>query len=320
LKKAPSDGGQPIPICPLPTFFGGTWTPQDKIVMTIPSVVSAPVTGMSVVSAGGGTPSIVPILTKDTIYPQARSWLPSADWILFTDFLAGARRVVALKLATGELRPIINNASNPSYSEGQLLYYSGSALWAVPFDEKKLEITGKPITVVSGVLDDNYVPQMAASMTGAVAYVPGPPGQSLRNLYSVSRSGSEQKLDAPPADYVDPSISPDGKRLAVALRDFTNQQIGVYDRQSGTLVRIVAYVKKSFADGAAVIKSKGDKGMSALVVDPFAEDNPANANKEQIRLEDLAYSLVEHSGECYGQLTVYYRVGGSIPPESRPKK
>jgi hypothetical protein len=83
---------------------------------------------------------------------------------------------------------------------------------------------------------------------------------------------------------------------------------------------IVAYVKKSFADGAAAIKSKGDKGMSTLVVDPFAEDNPANANKEQIRLEDLAYSIVEHSGECYGQLSVYYRVAGMIPPESRPKK
>lgn len=83
---------------------------------------------------------------------------------------------------------------------------------------------------------------------------------------------------------------------------------------------IVAYVKKSFADGVTAIKSKDDKGMSTLVVDPFAEDNPANANKEQIRLEDLAYAIVEHSGECYGQLSVYYRVAGLIPPESRPKK
>jgi len=71
---------------------------------------------------------------------------------------------------------------------------------------------------------------------------------------------------------------------------------------------------------AAAIKSKGDQGMSTLVVDPFAEDNPANAGKNQIRLEDLAYSLVEHSGEAYGQLSVYYRVAGMIPPESRPKK
>src|ERR1700732_2406277 len=83
---------------------------------------------------------------------------------------------------------------------------------------------------------------------------------------------------------------------------------------------IVAYVKKSFADGAAAIKSKGDKGMSTLVSDPFAEDVPANAGKEQIRLGDLAFGIVEHSGEVYGQLAVYYRVAGMIPPESRPKK
>ena len=83
---------------------------------------------------------------------------------------------------------------------------------------------------------------------------------------------------------------------------------------------IVAYVKKSFADGAAAIKSKGDKGISTLVIDPFAADVPANANKEQIRLEDLGFGIVEHSGEIYGQLSVYYRVAGMIPPESRPKK
>lgn len=81
---------------------------------------------------------------------------------------------------------------------------------------------------------------------------------------------------------------------------------------------IIAYVKKSFADGAAAIKSKGDSGLAASVVDPFAQDNLANAGKEQIRLVDLGYGLVEHSGECYGQLTVYYRTAGMVPPESRP--
>jgi hypothetical protein len=83
---------------------------------------------------------------------------------------------------------------------------------------------------------------------------------------------------------------------------------------------IVAYVKKSFADGAAAIQSKGDKGISALVIDPFAADVPANANKEQIRLRDFGSAMVEHSGEVYGQLSVYYRVAGMVPPESRPKK
>jgi hypothetical protein len=83
---------------------------------------------------------------------------------------------------------------------------------------------------------------------------------------------------------------------------------------------LVAYVRKSFADGAAVIKSKGDKGIMDLVVDPFGLDDPQHAGQTKIRLCDLAENLIEHSGEVYGQLTVYYRVAGMIPPESRPKK
>src|ERR1700693_510451 len=79
-----------------------------------------------------------------------------------------------------------------------------------------------------------------------------------------------------------------------------------------TKADVVAFVKKSFADGAAVIKAKGDKGMSDLLVDPFAH--------QQMRVLDMAYGFIEHSGEHYGQLAVYYRIAGLVPPESRPKK
>jgi len=30
--------------------------------------------------------------------------------------------------------------------------------------------------------------------------------------------------------------------------------------------------------------------------------------------------MLEHTGEHFGQLVVYYRVNGMIPPESRPQK
>jgi uncharacterized damage-inducible protein DinB len=79
-----------------------------------------------------------------------------------------------------------------------------------------------------------------------------------------------------------------------------------------TKADIVAYVKKAFADGAAAIQAKGDKGMSDLLVDSFAH--------EQVRVSDMAYGFIEHSGEHYGQLAVYYRIAGLVPPESRPKK
>ena len=75
---------------------------------------------------------------------------------------------------------------------------------------------------------------------------------------------------------------------------------------------VVAYVKKSFADGAAAIEAKGEKGMGDLITDPYSHD--------QVRVADFAWGFIEHSGEHYGQLAVYYRVAGLVPPESRPKK
>lgn len=71
-------------------------------------------------------------------------------------------------------------------------------------------------------------------------------------------------------------------------------------------------MKKSFADGAAAIQAKGDKGMAELVADPYS--------REQVRVSDLANGFIEHCGEHYGQLVVYYRIAGLVPPESRPKK
>jgi len=74
---------------------------------------------------------------------------------------------------------------------------------------------------------------------------------------------------------------------------------------------IVAFVKKSVADGAAAIQSKGEKGLTTEVV---------YFPHQKARVLDIAYGLIEHSGEHYGQLVVYYRLAGLVPPESRPKK
>jgi len=78
-----------------------------------------------------------------------------------------------------------------------------------------------------------------------------------------------------------------------------------------TKAAVVEYVRKSFADGAALIASKGDNGINDLVVDP---------SNQLFRILEEAWLIIEHSGEHYGQLVVYYRVAGLVPPESRPKK
>jgi hypothetical protein len=78
-----------------------------------------------------------------------------------------------------------------------------------------------------------------------------------------------------------------------------------------TKVQVIAFVKKSVADGADAIKTLSDSGLERAV----------DAGGPHLdRLYDVAYGIIEHSGEHYGQLVVYYRINGMVPPESRPKK
>ncbi len=67
-----------------------------------------------------------------------------------------------------------------------------------------------------------------------------------------------------------------------------------------TKAEVVAFLKKSVDDGAALAEKEGDAGVVK-------------------HLEDwIGYT--EHMGEHYGLLVAYYRASGSVPPESRPKK
>src|ERR1700682_464610 len=141
-----------------------------------------------------------------------------------------------------------------------------------------------------------------------------------RKLIAMAEGFPENKYDFKP--------TPEGRSFAVQLlpgarameyftatvqgktpaREMENPPRATYK----TKADVVAFVKKEVEDGAAAIKAKGDKGMADLIADP--------ESKQQMHVSDLAYGLIEHSGEHYGQLVVYYRLSGLVPPESRPKK
>src|SRR5262252_2410465 len=140
-----------------------------------------------------------------------------------------------------------------------------------------------------------------------------------RKLIAMAQDFPEDKYDFKPTP-VQRSFAEQLLHAAGANYFFTNPVMGQKPpagedpKRSDykTKADVVAFVKKAFADGAGAIQSKGDKGMNDLVVDPFAH--------QQVRVSDMAWGLLEHSGEHYGQLVVYYRIAGLVPPESRPKK
>lgn len=230
LKKAPADGGLPVALCELPSFFGGTWTPRDVIVVSIPNL------GMAAIPAVGGALQKVPVATKKVIYPQGLTWLAGGDWVAFTDYLQTRRSIMALKLDSGEVRTLLDNAQSAYYAAGNLVYYQGGALWAVPFDSDKLQVLGASAEIEAGVNEENYIPQASVSRTGVLAYAPGPAGNFFRTLFLVNRKGVEQKLDLPPKDYIDPAFSPDGKRIALVIRSV--QQLEMIDRDRGAVTSL----------------------------------------------------------------------------------
>lgn len=73
-----------------------------------------------------------------------------------------------------------------------------------------------------------------------------------------------------------------------------------------TKADIVAVVKESFRDGAATINELGDAGMARMRKHPF-EDH-------QISLHRIWTMAAAHNGEHFGQLVIYYRLNGLVPP------
>jgi pimeloyl-ACP methyl ester carboxylesterase len=73
---------------------------------------------------------------------------------------------------------------------------------------------------------------------------------------------------------------------------------------------VVVFVNRCVKDGADLLATRDDNGLNEAVND---------GSPHLVRVMDLAYRVIEHSGEHYGQLVTYYRINGMVPPESRPK-
>jgi uncharacterized damage-inducible protein DinB len=78
--------------------------------------------------------------------------------------------------------------------------------------------------------------------------------------------------------------------------------------QFKTKADVVKFVQEAVADGAKVIQQQGDAGLDKTT--KFLGNRMAhNAT--------IWTFAIEHSGEHYGQLVVYYRANNLVPPDSR---
>jgi len=75
-----------------------------------------------------------------------------------------------------------------------------------------------------------------------------------------------------------------------------------------TKADVVKFVQEAVADGAKVIQQQGDAGL----------DNTSKFFGKRLAHNSSIWTFaIEHSGEHYGQLVVYYRANNLVPPDSR---
>ena len=202
----------------------------------------APGSPLMQISAAGGEPT--PLFTPDdqrgSWYPQV---LPDSDAVLFTlsNPAPDAGELHLVMLDTGEHRTLVPNAAAGRVLDtGHLVFVRSGALWAVPFDRKRLDVAGNPVPIVEGVLvSSTGAVQYALADDGSLVYVPGTSGSGGVRLVWVDSSGTEEPLATPARDYSTLSLSPDGARAALGITDQSgNADVWVSELARGTLTRI----------------------------------------------------------------------------------
>ncbi len=236
MRKIPLDGGPAADIASS-SWAGGDWTPDGSIIYT-PDYVS----GLWIVPAGGGTPKQ---LTKpDSAQGELAHWwpqlLPDGDHVLFTAFTTPIERarIEVLSLKTGKRTTLLQGGVSARYvTAGYLLYAKNEALYAVPFDPAQIKITGQPVPVIQDVAlaTDDGRAGFTVSDNGTLAYIAASTFVPDLDLVWVNRRGEASASITAPARFGEPSISPDGRRVAVSIaKPGEPKDVWVLDPARGT--------------------------------------------------------------------------------------
>ena len=243
LKKVSLAGGRPLTICDAPVLRGASWG-ADGTILFSPYGQAA----LLRVSDSGGDPK--PATKLD---PQKREFthrwpqiLPGGKAAIFTIHGATGNydnaRIGALLLETGETRTLLEGGTDARYAPtGHLVYMRSGSLFAVPFDLKRLAVTGPPILVQDGV---SFYGAAGfgiydISAAGSLVYMPADPKRLETELVWVDRKGVATPLTDVKRPYVDPRLSPDGRRLAVSA-GYPDSDIWVLDLTRGSWDRLIS--------------------------------------------------------------------------------
>jgi serine/threonine-protein kinase len=235
LQKVSLAGGSPETICSAPGGATASWVGNTIVFATATWRV------LHKVSPAGGTPEPVTALdaARGDVSHGFPHVLPAADAVLFTIVTRDKRLVAATRIGSGVIQ-VLTEGSQPRYLPGgDVLFLRGDSLWRAPFDARRLTLGGEPSPVLEGLdTAGGSAAHFEVSAAGTLLYVPRREEVRERRLVWVDRNGVETPLAFEAKGYQRAALSPDGRRIAVALSESQNTDIWIGQAEQGTLIRL----------------------------------------------------------------------------------
>ena len=134
----------------------------------------------------------------------------------------------AVRLSDRRVQRLGLTGHNPRFAGGFLLFGGDEdVVFAAPFDPVSPRLTGPPKRVLDGVtVKQGPATELAIAENGTLLYVS--PSRA-RKLFALDRHGRQTPLHLAADAYSGPRVSPDGKRLAVAITKESGRNVWVGD-------------------------------------------------------------------------------------------
>ncbi len=292
MKKVDLAGGNPTTIATVLNQRGAAWS-QDNIIVYCPDYQS----GLFRVNADGKSEPVKVTTLDSTRHEGSHRWpafLPDGKHFLYlarTAVNAGEAEGDAVFVGSldGTVRSMLVQTSfNASYANGYLLFVRGASLMAQRFDSDKLSVTGDPVKVQDGVLNDpSYnIAVFTVSDNGILLYQPGETqGGGARPLLMDRAGKILQTVGDNLLEQDQPRFSPDGKQIAMYMYDLRSRRsnIWIYDIQANSRRRLTTRAEGDFfpiwsPDGKDIFFSSGSIGNSHV----FVQSVSRSGNEQQV--------------------------------------
>ena len=238
LKRIDITGGAPVVIATVGDGRGGSWSPDGQTI-----IFAGRYTPIYRIAASGGTPTEVTRLENVTTH-RWPTFLPDGKHFLFLSSANGnedpSNQITLGSLDGSMQRALVGGADEPHYVDGAIVFVRDHVLTALPFDARKLAVTGEPVPLKESRVDVSTLLShsvASVSASGTLVYQAERPVR-LTQLVWHDRAGRSTGIVGDPRPYNLVAIAPDAKSVVAAFSPAVKVNLWRFDLGRGTSSRL----------------------------------------------------------------------------------